>query len=142
MGVGMPTGWYYARDVLQAGPVSAEEIRRRLTADGFPVDALVWREGLETWQKPEDFPEFLRKSNSASPPLPIRPPTAPPAETLLPEKRKSVWLTAITTREQAFKVIKGAGIAFFVIAALLIPLGIFLLIVGWGLDFVIARALE
>jgi hypothetical protein len=68
--------------------------------------------------------------------------TAQPAKTLLPEKTKSVWFTAITTHEQALKVIKGAGILFFVIAALLIPLGAFFIIAGWGLDFAVARSLE
>jgi hypothetical protein len=138
----MPTEWYYARGGLQSGPVSTEEVRRRLAADGFPADALVWREGLEHWQKPEDFPEFLRKSKPGPPPLPMSPATVPPAKTPLLEKMKSVWFTAITTREQALKVIKGAGIAFFIIAVLLIPLGVFIIIVGWGLDFAVARGLE
>jgi GYF domain 2 len=138
----MPTEWYYAQGRLQSGPISTEEVRRRLAAEGFPADALVWREGLENWQKPEDFPEFLRKSKAVPPPLPVSPATAPPAETPLAGKKKSAWFTAITTREQALKVIKGAGIAFFVIAALLIPLGAFIIIVGWGLDFAVARGLE
>jgi len=55
---------------------------------------------------------------------------------------KSVWFTAITTREQALNVIKGAGIASFVIAALLIPLAVFSIIAGWGLDFAVARGFE
>jgi hypothetical protein len=55
---------------------------------------------------------------------------------------KSVWFTAITTREHALNVIKGAGIAFVVIAALLIPLGVFSIIAGWGLDFAVARGFE
>ena len=138
----MPTEWYYARDGLQSGPVSTEEVRRRLAADGFPASALVWSEGLDQWQKPEDFPEFLRKSKPVPPPLPVSPATMPPAIMPLPEKTKSVWFTAITTREQALKVIKGTGIAFFIIAALLIPLGVFIIIVGWGLDFAVARGLE
>lgn len=76
------------------------------------------------------------------PPLPVSPATARPAKTPLPGKTKSVWFTAVTTREQALKVIKGAGIAFFVIAALLIPLGTFFIVAGWGLDFAVVRGLE
>jgi len=139
----MPTEWHYAQGGLRSGPVSTEEVRRLLAADGFPADALVWREGLENWQKPEDFPEFNRKpAKPVPPPLPVSPETARPAKMPLPGKTKSVWFTAITSREQALKVIKGAGIAFFVIAALLIPLGTFLIIAGWGLDFAVARGLE
>jgi GYF domain 2 len=138
----MPTDWHYARGGSQIGPLSTEEVRRRLAEDGFPPDALVWREGLQNWQIPEDFPEFVRKSKAVPPPLPMSPPTVSPIESQLPEKSNSVWLTAITTREQALKVIKGAAIAFFVISALLIPLGIFIIIIGWGLDFAVARGLE
>jgi hypothetical protein len=138
----MPIEWYYAQGGLQSGPVSTEEVRKRLASEGFPADALVWREGLENWQKPEDFPEFLRKSKAVPPPLPGSPATVPPAEAPFAEKTKSVWFTVITTREQALKVIKGAGIAFFVIAALLIPLGVFIIIVGWGLDFAVERGFE
>jgi len=138
----MPIEWYYVQGGLQGGPVSTEEVRKWLAAEGFPADALVWREGLENWQKPEDFPEFLRKSKAAPPPLPASPATVPPTGAPLAEKTKSVWFTAITTREQALKVIKGAGIAFFLIAALLIPLGVFIIIVGRGLDFAVARGLE
>jgi hypothetical protein len=38
--------------------------------------------------------------------------------------------------------IEGAGIAFFVLAALLTSLGVFIIIIGWGLDFAVARGLE
>ena len=138
----IPTEWHYAWGGSQIGPLSTEEVRRRLEEDGFPVDALVWREGLQNWQTPGAFPEFVRKSRVAPPPLPMSPPTVPPAESRLPEKCKSVWFTAITTREQALKIIKGAAIAFFVISALLIPLGIFIIVIGWGLDFAVARGFE
>jgi hypothetical protein len=108
----MPTDWYYARSGSQTGPLSTEEVRRRLAEDDFPADALVWREGLQNWQMPKNFPEFVRKSKAVPPPLPMSPATVSPAGTQSAEKTKSVWFTAITTREQALKVIKGAGIAF------------------------------
>jgi uncharacterized membrane protein YhaH (DUF805 family) len=66
----MATEWHYARSASQVGPISTEEVRRRLVADGFPADAIVWREGLENWQRAEDFPEFRRTSKPMPPPLP------------------------------------------------------------------------
>jgi GYF domain 2 len=72
----MATEWHYTRAGSQTGPISTDEVRRLLAADGFPADALVWREGLANWQRPGDFPEFaLRKP---PPPPPHRPPLAPP----------------------------------------------------------------
>jgi hypothetical protein len=138
----MPIEWHYARGGSQVGPLSTEQVRRRLADDGFPADALVWREGLRDWQTPDEFPEFIRKSKSVPPPLPMSLPATAPAGSRSAEKPKSVWFTAITTREQSLKVIKGTAIAFFVISALLVPLGIFITIVGWGLDFAVARGLE
>jgi uncharacterized membrane protein YhaH (DUF805 family) len=66
----MATEWHYARSASQVGPISTEDVKRRLVADGFPSDALVWRQGLENWQRPEDFPEFRRGSKPVPPPLP------------------------------------------------------------------------
>lgn len=69
----MATEWYYARSGSQVGPISTEDVRRRLVSDGFPANALVWREGLENWQRPQDIPE-LRQTKP--PPLPSVPNSA------------------------------------------------------------------
>ena len=55
----MSIGWYYSTDSSKAGPMSVEEIMR-LVADGSQPDALVWREGLRDWQRPQDVPELTR----------------------------------------------------------------------------------
>ena len=47
-----------------------EEVRQRLAVDGFPADALVWREGFKNWQSFQDVQEFARKPTPAPPPLP------------------------------------------------------------------------
>jgi len=72
----MPSDWYYATGSSQTGPISTEEVRERLAADDFPVDALVWRQGFQSWQRPEDIREFKRKHNPVPPPLPAMPVSA------------------------------------------------------------------
>jgi GYF domain 2 len=69
----MPSDWYYATGSSQTGPISTEEVRERLAADDFPVDALVWRQGFQSWQRPEDIREFKRKHDPVPPPLPAMP---------------------------------------------------------------------
>ncbi|MCX7313990.1 MAG: DUF4339 domain-containing protein, partial [Alphaproteobacteria bacterium] len=87
----MPYEWYYASGGSQSGPFSTEQVGARLAADGFPADALVWREGFENWRRPEEVPEFQRKRKSVPPPLPQASPhqpgtpsyKSPPVETLV-----------------------------------------------------------
>ena len=52
----------------EAGPISTDEVRRRLAADGFPPNAFVWREGFENWQHPEEIPEFKEFKRKAQGP--------------------------------------------------------------------------
>jgi len=57
----MQPEWYYATGGVPHGPISIEEVGRRLTQDGFPADALVWHESFEKWERPDVVPELRRK---------------------------------------------------------------------------------
>lgn len=50
--------WYHARGGQHVGPVSREELTRRLTAGEVGPDDLVWREGLADWQPARAVPEL------------------------------------------------------------------------------------
>lgn len=74
------TQWYYAgRDRQRLGPVSAEELVAHYHYGRIALDTLVWREGLEQWQRLGDFVEELgllttSESRVVTPPLPPQPP--------------------------------------------------------------------
>ncbi|WP_368563199.1 pilin [Pseudoxanthomonas sp. UTMC 1351] len=76
------TQWYYAgRDRQRLGPVSAEELVAHYRYSRIALDTLVWREGLEQWQRLGDFADELGlltapESPAATPPLPPPPPAA------------------------------------------------------------------
>ncbi len=43
--------WYYAVNQQRQGPVATEELNRLLTAGTVTADTLVWRQGMESWQR-------------------------------------------------------------------------------------------
>jgi hypothetical protein len=104
----MATDWYYTRAGSRTGPISTDEVRRLLAADGFPADALVWREGLTNWQRPGDFPEFA---------LHKPPPSPPPLPPLAPAPQR------ITARSQTKRVIK-AALAGLVVSIVVAAVGV------------------
>jgi type IV pilus assembly protein PilA len=75
------TQWYYAgRDRQRLGPVSAEELVAHYRYGRIALDTLVWREGLEQWQRLGDFADELglltaTEPQTATPPLPPPPPS-------------------------------------------------------------------
>lgn len=79
----MATQWYYAgRDRQRLGPVSAEELVSHYRYGRIALDTLVWREGLEQWQRLGDFAEELGLLAAAgahiSEPQVVTPPLPPP----------------------------------------------------------------
>jgi hypothetical protein len=50
--------WFYADRWHKEGPISREELLRRLGRHRAKEPVLVWREGLEAWAPPDDVPEF------------------------------------------------------------------------------------
>lgn len=75
------TQWYYAgRDRQRLGPVSAEELVAHYRYGRVALDTLVWRDGLEQWQRLGDFADELglltaAEPAAATPPLPPLPPS-------------------------------------------------------------------
>src|SRR4051794_31947838 len=50
--------WYHARGGQQVGPVSRDELTRRLTAGEVWSDDLVWRAGLPDWHPARAVPDL------------------------------------------------------------------------------------
>jgi membrane protease subunit (stomatin/prohibitin family) len=59
--------WHLAVDGRQEGPLTATDVRARLTAGTATGDALVWREGMAAWTRLADVPEL---APAGPPPLP------------------------------------------------------------------------
>lgn len=73
------TQWYYAGlDRQRLGPVSAEELVVHYRHGRVALDTLVWREGLEQWQRLGDFADELGLLSAAGPDAAL-PPLPPPA---------------------------------------------------------------
>lgn len=62
---------YVAHQGQQQGPLTAEEVRKRLTAGLYHPDTLAWQEGTADWVPLRQlFPETERPEASVPPPLP------------------------------------------------------------------------
>ncbi|MBP90089.1 MAG: hypothetical protein CMJ64_25845 [Planctomycetaceae bacterium] len=90
----METQWYYARDGKQLGPVSAEALHRLAREGQLNGDNLVWRAGMEKWEKAaavgiggEIEPPPVAPVSSPPPP-PVAHPAAPQTATQRPTRRK------------------------------------------------------
>lgn len=82
--------WYFAKDGVQQGPVSEEQIKRMARDGSLRREDLVWREGMAAWQPASEagveFPLPSGPSGSLPPPPPpqyvappqyLPPPTRP-----------------------------------------------------------------
>lgn len=67
--------WYYVHDGARAGPVSAEEIARRLEGGTLSPRSLIWREGLDGWE--QAGAHFDAPQRTPPPPVPGAPPPMP-----------------------------------------------------------------
>lgn len=79
--------WYYSTDRQQPiGPVSADALRQLLDSGQLPAGALLWREGLERWHRPDELATELGPAIPATPrPLPsLLPPALGPASPAAP----------------------------------------------------------
>src|SRR5262249_56303199 len=81
----MQPEWYYSTGGVPHGPISIEEVGRRLTEDGFPADAFVWHEGFEKWERPDAIPELRHKHKGI---VPRRSMKAPASPIKAPSKRR------------------------------------------------------
>ncbi|MCZ7894714.1 RDD family protein [Agrobacterium salinitolerans] len=70
--------WYYAAGKDQKGPVGEDEISGLIKSGQITKETIVWREGMDDWQRAVEQPE-LSSAFSTPPPLPNTPsPKIPP----------------------------------------------------------------
>lgn len=62
--------YYVGKNGKKAGPFHQEAIRGYITDGAIDKETLLWREGLESWQPADSFPEFVALLKSTPPPLP------------------------------------------------------------------------
>jgi len=91
----MQAEWYYATGGVPQGPISIEEVGRRLTEDGFPADALVWHESFEKWERPDVVPELRRRHQGESPQRPSMKASASPIKAAS-KRRWRPWIGSFT----------------------------------------------
>ncbi|MCC8189912.1 MAG: SPFH domain-containing protein [Planctomycetes bacterium] len=65
-----PTAWYVGIDGKQEGPLDATALQERVAAGTVTGDTLVWRQGLDGWQRASDQPELSGLIPATPPPLP------------------------------------------------------------------------
>ena len=66
--------WYYTNAKKQNGPVSLQELVRKISVGELNGNDYAWREGLEAWQPISSIPELQITSKSAGagpPPVPF-----------------------------------------------------------------------
>lgn len=74
------SGWFYAHNGEQKGPVTEEELSRlAATGEFLPKKDLVWREGMAEWKKASEVPELSLAPTTAD--VPASEATARPAGT-------------------------------------------------------------
>lgn len=65
-------GWYAGIDGTPTGPMSAEELAKKVEAGAITRESLVWREGLDEWKPFRSFPELAELTAEApAPPEPM-----------------------------------------------------------------------
>jgi len=80
--------WYYRYNESRVGPVSTEEMRRRVAAGHCTGATLVWREGMPDWTPAADVPGLLAAASDdqETPSAPIE--AAPPEVRAAPPRRQ------------------------------------------------------
>lgn len=122
------TQWYYAGlDRQRLGPVSAEELVAHYRYGRIALDTLVWREGLEQWQRLGDFADELGLLTTAehpgiTPPLPPPPPAsvAPSIPAAAPARPSGMSRGKIMLIVAAIMVLPCLG-AVGILAAIALP---------------------
>ena len=65
--------WYYADEETPNGPISFDELKRKLSERPDGIDVLVWRDGFRNWKRAGDVVELGNiVPRLPQPPLPIR----------------------------------------------------------------------
>jgi len=58
--------WYYTQQGAQAGPVSADALKRLVEGGAVQAHDLAWRDGMADWVPIRDLPEFRPASSVAA----------------------------------------------------------------------------
>jgi predicted Zn finger-like uncharacterized protein len=85
--------WHVAIQDVPVGPMTREELGRKIEAGAVNADSLCWREGMDDWRPLGGLPELsqlLRRTREASrsrpPPRPRPPPHVPPPQGARPSQ--------------------------------------------------------
>src|SRR6516165_1820869 len=81
----MANGWHYAQGEKTFGPVDLKELQVVFSRISDPRNLLVWKAGLEGWERAGNVPE-LAQFIDKPPPLP---------QTSQPKKKWSLWRAAL-----------------------------------------------
>lgn len=57
--------WYYTKDKMQVGPISQEELIRKISAGEVSSNEYAWNEGVTDWKPISSFPELQITANPA-----------------------------------------------------------------------------
>ncbi len=100
------TDWYYTTGRKPRGPLSDEALRAHIDAEQPHTDILVWREGMNTWQRADQRPELF-ETLAAPPPSPSEQtpssspgpevPPAPPSQLAIPRPWPRFWARSADT---------------------------------------------
>src|SRR5689334_14836901 len=71
--------WYVTNGEWRMGPLTADDAVEVLGRDHVPGSVLVWKEGLETWTRPELVAELTAAAAGRPPARPTVPMSATPA---------------------------------------------------------------
>jgi hypothetical protein len=76
--------WYYAKNGMQFGPVSQEELSSKLKCGEIQASALIWSEGMTDWKPLSQVTELMGQENTAvSPGIPnVFPDSSLPSQTV------------------------------------------------------------
>jgi hypothetical protein len=148
--------WWYISDGERKGPVSDDDLRRVLTSGKIASTALVWKDGMQSWQ-PAAQVEALRATLVSLPPE-VPPDQNAPQQTT--EEAAARWVRGLPIRWGLGGLVIGliwsfssaalqgsfsnpvggqaAGL-FRVIALVIVPLGVLGFAWGWGERFFLER---
>ena len=88
--------WHAAIQDVPVGPMTRDELARKIDAGAVTPESLCWREGMDDWRPLGELPELaqlLRRSREQARPTRGRPPPAPAAPA--PAPPRSVPLTQV-----------------------------------------------
>ncbi|MDB4974470.1 MAG: Fe-S oxidoreductase [Myxococcaceae bacterium] len=84
--------WHAAIQDVPVGPMTRDELARKIDAGAVTPESLCWREGMDDWRPLGELPELaqlLRRTRDASRPSRARPPPSVPGNQRGPQSRSA-----------------------------------------------------